>query len=77
MGWDINTEDGYGRFGNISEVLKMEELDSEGKKAHAKKLGEDDPKKYSEWKKWCIYLDQLPDFFGTRDNPIPIDESKL
>ena len=30
-----------------------------------------------EWKEWCIELERLPDFFGTRDNPIPIDESSL
>ncbi len=34
-------------------------------------------KKYYEWKEWCIDLDVLPDFFGTHDNPIDIDESKL
>ena len=34
-------------------------------------------KKYFEWKEWCIRLNRLPEFFGTRDNPIPIDESKL
>ena len=35
------------------------------------------PLQYYEWKDWCIKLDKLPDFFGTHDNPIPIDESKL
>ena len=52
-------------------------LDEEGKKAHVKKLWREDPKKYYEWKEWCIRLNRLPEFFGTRDNPIPIDESKL
>ena len=70
-------EEGYGDWDNIDEVLIMEELDYEGKKAYIKKLWQDDPKKYFEWKEWCIELDQLPDFFGTSDNPIPIDESKL
>ena len=28
-------------------------------------------------KNFCIELGVLPDFFGTADNPIPIDESKL
>ena len=28
-------------------------------------------------KNWCIRLNRLPDFFGTRDNPIPIDEFEL
>ena len=35
------------------------------------------PKSYYKWKEDCIRLNMLPDFFGTRDNPIPIDESKL
>ena len=70
-------EEGYGDWDNIDEVLIMEELDYGGKKAYIKKLWQDDPKKYFEWKEWCIELDQLPDFFGTSDNPIPIDESKL
>ena len=37
----------------------------------------EDSKRYREWKDLCIELGVLPDFFGTRDNPIPIDESKL
>ena len=70
-------EVGYGGDDNIDEVLFMEELDHEEKKAHIKELWKKDPKKYLEWKEWCIRLDQLPTFFGTKDNPIPIDESKL
>ena len=70
-------EVGYGGDDNIDEVLIMEELDYEGKKAHVKELWKKDPKKYYEWKEWCIRLNRLPNFFGTRDNPIPIDESKL
>ena len=70
-------EVGYGGDDNIDEVLIMEELDYEGKKAHIKELLQKDPEKYYEWKEWCIRLNRLPDFFGTRDNPIPIDESKL
>lgn len=69
--------DGYGRWGNAAEVRRMRELDSEGKKAHAKKLWEEDPKTYFEWKEWCIRINRLPDFFGTKEDPIPIDESKL
>ena len=46
-------------------------------KKYAKKLWEEDPEKYFEWKSFCIRSNLLPDFFGTRDNPIPIDESKL
>ena len=68
---------GYGDWRNSGEVVNMKHLDEEGKKAHIKKLWQEDPEKYYEWKDWCIKLDQLPDFFGTRDNPKEIDESKL
>ena len=67
---------GFGRR-NVTEILNFEKLDYEGKKARAKKLWQEDPEKYNEWKSFCIRCNQLPDFFGTRDNPIPIDESKL
>lgn len=77
MDWAFDREEGYGRWGNAAEVVRMRELDDEGKKAHVKKLWEKNPIKYNEWKNRCIELDQLPDFFGTYDNPIPIDESKL
>lgn len=70
-------EVGYGGDDNIDEVLIMEELDHEEKKSHIKKLWKENPQKYFEWKDWCIRLNQLPDFFGTRDNPSFIDESKL
>ena len=68
---------GYGDWRNSGEVVNMKHLDDEGKKSHVKKLWNDDPKKYFEWKEWCIRLNRLPEFFGTRDNPIHIDESKL
>ena len=67
---------GFGRR-NTTEVIIMKELDEDGKRAHVKKLWEKDPIGYSEWKCECIEMNRLPDFFGTRDNPIPIDESKL
>ena len=67
---------GYGRR-NTTEVIHMEKLDDAGKKAHVKKLWMDESEKYYEWKNRCIELESLPDFFGTRDNRIPIDESKL
>ena len=67
---------GYGRR-NITEVIIMKNLDSSGKKDYIKKLWLEDPKKDYEWKNWCIRLNRLPDFFGTRDNPIPIDEFEL
>ena len=68
---------GFGEWENSAEVVHMRSLDYEGKKAHAKKLWLKDPKAYYEWKAWFIRLGKLPDFFGTRDNPIPVDEDKL
>ena len=73
----LDSDYGYGELGNAAEVVEMEELSYEEQKAHVKKLWLDDPKSYYEWKDDCIRFNQLPDFFGTRDNPIPIDESKL
>ena len=70
-------EVGYGGDDNIDEVLIMEKLDHEEKKSHIKKLWKENPQKYFEWKDWCIRLNQLPDFFGTRDNPSFIDESNM
>lgn len=77
MEYTFDRPEGYGRFENTSEVRNMRRLDNDGKKDHIKKLWQEDPKKYYEWKAWCIARNRLPDFFGTRDNPIPIDESKL
>lgn len=68
---------GYGGWGNSINVNNMKRLDEIGKKKYIKKLWKENPEKYFEWKEWCIELDQLPDFFGTKNNPIPIDESKL
>ncbi len=73
----LDDDYGYGEWGNAAEVVAMRELSPEGQKAHVKKLWLEDPKSYYEWKEDCIRLNMLPDFFGTRDNPIPIDESKL
>lgn len=67
---------GFGRR-NTTEVIIMKELDDDGRKAHVKKLWESDPIRYLEWKNECIELNRLPDFFGTRDAPIFIDESRL
>ena len=76
---DVLDDDyGYGDLGNASEVVEMRELSHEEQKVYVKKLWQEDPKKYYEWKEqYCIRFNMLPDFFGTRDNPIPIDESKL
>ena len=68
---------GYDDFGNSIHIVHMRNLNMEERKAYVKRLWQEDPKKYYEWKEMCIELDQLPDFFGTHDNPIPIDESKL
>ena len=73
----LDSDYGYGEWGNAAEVVKMRKLSFREQKAHVKKLWLEDPKSYYEWKEDCIRLDMLPDFFGTRDNPIPIDESKL
>ena len=61
----------------ILQVVIMRDLDYNHQKAHVKKLLKKYPFEYYEWKEWCIRLNKLPDFFGTRDDPIPIDESKL
>lgn len=66
-----------GRINYIDEILTIEELNDEGKKNHIKKLYEEDPVAYLEFKNFCMELNELPDIFGTHDNPIPIDESKL
>ena len=67
----------YGSWGNSIILNNMKHRDHEAKKAYVKELWEEDHDKYYEWKEWCIRLNRLPEFFGTRDNPIPIDESKL
>lgn len=61
----------------ILQLVIMDSLDDKHKRAHVKKLLKKYPDEYYEWKEWCIRLSKLPDFFGTKDNPIPIDESKL
>ena len=73
----LDTEGGYGEFGNAAEIVEMRELSYEEQKAYVKKLWQKDPEKYYEWKEYCIELDRLPEFFGTHDNPKEIDESKL
>lgn len=64
-------------FDYIRESMIMGRLDDDHKKAHVKKLWEKNPDEYFKWKDWCIRLSILPEFFGTCDDPIPIDESKL
>ena len=73
----LDTAGGYGELTNLAEVVEMKALSYEDQKLYVKKLWQENPEKYYEWKNWCIRLNRLPDFFGTYDNPIPIDESKL
>lgn len=68
---------GYGDWGNVAKIVRMEERDYEAQKEYVKKLWQDDPEKYFQWKEFCIQSGQLTDFFGTVDNPISIDESEL
>ena len=69
---------GYGKWGNPVKVRRMKKMNDSERRAFVKKLWHEDPIKYNEWKEeFCIRLNRLPDFFGSRDNPIPIDESKL
>lgn len=68
---------GYGSMDNSFHVIMLEDMDDSDKRAYLKKLYQQDPEKYFAWKEWCIRLDQLPDIFGTYENPIPFDESKL
>lgn len=70
-------DEGYGRWMNAAHRVHMRELDYDGKKEYVKKLWQEDPIKNSEWKARCLRNGSLPDFFGTSENPIPIDESKL
>ena len=71
------THEGYGRWGNAAHRAKMRKLNHDQQKEYVKKLWLEDSTKYFEWKAHCIRANSFPDFFGTRDNPIPIDESKL
>ncbi len=71
----------FGVYGNkydfFREILRMKRLDEKGKKDHVKKLWKESPFDYFEFKQWCMENNYLSDFFGTVDDPIPIDESKL
>ena len=71
------SHEGYGRWGNAAHRVKMRELTPDQQKEYVKQLWLEDSTKYLEWKDRCIRTNALPDFFGTRDDPIPIDESKL
>lgn len=68
---------GYGTRDNLSHVVFLEDMDDSNRREYIKELYLKDSEKYFEWKEWCMELDQLPDIFGTIDNPLPFDESKL
>ncbi len=71
----------FGVYGNkydfFREILRMKRLDEKGKKDHVKKLWKESPFDYFEFKQWGMENNYLSDFFGTVDDPILIDESKL
>ena len=71
------THEGYGRWGNAAHRVNMKKLTPEEQREYVKKLWLEDPIKYFGWKNRCIRNNTFPDFFGTHDHPIPIDESKL
>lgn len=68
---------GFGSWNNMLYVRRMKKYNLEDQLKLIKELYLKDTERYIEWKDWCIRLNMLPDFFGTRDDPIPIDESKL
>lgn len=69
---------GYGDWGNVNKLVQIQKLPLEDQKDYIKNLWQENPEKYYEWKNnFCIRLDLLPNLFGTHDNPILIDESKL
>lgn len=68
---------GFGEWDNLLHVRRLKKLNPDDQKNYIKKLCAEHSDIYFEWKAWCIRLNRLPDLFGTRDNPIPIDESKL
>ena len=58
----------YGGWVNVVNLRNMKPLDVNDKKDYAKELYDEDPKKYLEWKEWCIGLDELTDFFINNSN---------
>ena len=57
--------------------MQIKKLSPANQKAKIKELWKSDSETYLEWKNWCVDCNRLPNLFGTRDNPIHIDESKL
>ncbi len=74
---DLDGEEAYGTFANLILVMQIKKLSPTNQKAKIKELWKSDSKTYLEWKNWCVDCNRLPNLFGTRDNPIHIDECKL
>lgn len=71
-------EYGYDGFKDYLYVDLIDEMDSMDEKLEQiKSMYLRDPEAYSRWKQWCMNRNKLSDIFGTIDNPIVIDESKL
>ena len=70
-------ESAYGEVINTAHVVHLEEMTKEDQLEYIKELWQADSKTYFEWKDWCLKSNELPELFGTIDNPILIDESKL
>ena len=68
---------GYGDIINMAHVVHLEEMTKADQLIYIKELWQEDSKKYYEWKEECMKSGDLPELFGTHDNPIPIDESEL
>ena len=74
---DLDGQEAYGTWANLILVMQIKKLSPANQKAKIKELWKSDSETYLEWKNWCVDCNRLPDLFGTRDNPIHIDESKL
>ena len=70
-------EKGYGDWDNDFHIVVLRKMSPSDRLKYIKKLWLDNPSAYKEWKEECLQLNQLPELFGTHDNPILIDESKL
>ncbi|MDO5849760.1 MAG: hypothetical protein Q4P14_00970 [Methanobacteriaceae archaeon] len=68
---------GYGDAGNAVHRSHLRKLSLDDQKKYIKKLWLEDPESYYEFKDESIYDGDFPNLFGTLDNPIHIDESKL
>lgn len=67
----------YGTIINNAHVVSLKGKDKQSQLKYIKELWLKNSIVYSQWKQWCRDSNFLPDLFGTHDNPIHIDESKL